>query len=74
APGAAPGAGQGAAPGAAAGGTWDAPVMLDGRNCLDAEAWTAAGWEYQALGRGRTAKTRTPVPARHAAHPAAMPR
>ncbi|MGV0377311.1 hypothetical protein ACUY2Q_04880 [Corynebacterium bovis] len=42
--------------------------MLDGRNCLDAEAWTAAGWEYQALGRGRTAKTRTPAPARHAAH------
>ncbi|MBB3116783.1 UDP-glucose dehydrogenase family protein [Corynebacterium bovis] len=68
APGAAPGGGQGAAAGAAAGDTWDAPVMLDGRNCLDAEAWTAAGWEYQALGRGRTAKTRTPAPARHAAH------
>jgi UDPglucose 6-dehydrogenase len=25
--------------------------MLDGRNALDREAWTAAGWSYRALGR-----------------------
>jgi UDPglucose 6-dehydrogenase len=28
-----------------------APVVLDGRNCLDAEAWRAAGWTYRGLGR-----------------------
>ena len=25
--------------------------VLDGRNCLDADAWRAAGWHYRALGR-----------------------
>ncbi|WP_207454583.1 UDP-glucose dehydrogenase family protein [Herbiconiux sp. SYSU D00978] len=25
--------------------------VLDGRNCLDREAWRAAGWHYRALGR-----------------------
>jgi len=25
--------------------------VLDGRNCLDAAAWRAAGWTYRALGR-----------------------
>ena len=25
--------------------------VLDGRNCLDAEKWRAAGWSYRALGR-----------------------
>jgi len=25
--------------------------MLDGRNALDRERWTAAGWTYRALGR-----------------------
>ncbi|WP_022882946.1 UDP-glucose dehydrogenase family protein [Gryllotalpicola ginsengisoli] len=25
--------------------------ILDGRNCLDPEAWRAAGWQYRALGR-----------------------
>ena len=25
--------------------------VLDGRNCLDADAWRAAGWTYRALGR-----------------------
>ena len=25
--------------------------VLDGRNCLDADAWRAAGWRYRALGR-----------------------
>jgi UDPglucose 6-dehydrogenase len=25
--------------------------VLDGRNCLDAAAWRAAGWRYRALGR-----------------------
>ena len=28
-----------------------APVVLDGRNCLDAEAWRSAGWQYHGLGR-----------------------
>jgi UDPglucose 6-dehydrogenase len=27
--------------------------VLDGRNCLDAEAWRLAGWHYRALGRPR---------------------
>ncbi len=25
--------------------------VIDGRNCLDASAWTAAGWEFRGLGR-----------------------
>jgi len=25
--------------------------IVDGRNCLDREAWRAAGWEYRAPGR-----------------------
>ena len=28
------------------------PVMIDGRNCLQREAWEAAGWRMLALGRG----------------------
>ncbi len=27
--------------------------VLDGRNCLDADAWRSAGWHYRALGRPR---------------------
>ena len=27
------------------------PRVIDGRNCLDAEAWIAAGWTYRGLGR-----------------------
>lgn len=27
------------------------PVIIDGRNVLDPEAWRAAGWTYQGLGR-----------------------
>ena len=27
------------------------PVVVDGRNALDAERWKAAGWKYRALGR-----------------------
>ena len=27
------------------------PAVVDGRNCLDREAWRAAGWTYRALGR-----------------------
>ncbi|MBX9424868.1 MULTISPECIES: UDP-glucose/GDP-mannose dehydrogenase family protein [Streptomyces] len=30
-----------------------APVLLDGRNALDAERWRAAGWTYRAMGRPR---------------------
>lgn len=26
------------------------PLIIDGRNTLDAEAWRAAGWEYRSLG------------------------
>jgi UDPglucose 6-dehydrogenase len=33
-------------------------LVIDGRNCLDAAAWTAAGWQYRGLG-GRAA---TPAP------------
>jgi len=25
--------------------------IVDGRNCLDPEAWREAGWEYRGLGR-----------------------
>lgn len=28
------------------------PVVIDGRNCLNTQAWEAAGWEFHALGRG----------------------
>mgnify|MGYP004531770661 CR=1 FL=1 len=27
-------------------------VVIDGRNCLDRDAWRAAGWTYTGLGRG----------------------
>ena len=27
------------------------PLVIDGRNCLDPERWTAAGWTYRGLGR-----------------------
>ena len=27
------------------------PIMIDGRNALDREAWIAAGWKFRALGR-----------------------
>ncbi|MBB1034408.1 UDP-glucose/GDP-mannose dehydrogenase family protein [Dietzia sp. CQ4] len=30
-------------------------IMLDGRNCMPADAWRAAGWTYRALGRGVSA-------------------
>jgi len=30
------------------------PRMIDGRNCLDPEAWRSAGWEYRGFGRRRT--------------------
>jgi len=26
-------------------------IVVDGRNCLDAEAWRAAGWDYRGMGR-----------------------
>lgn len=31
--------------------------ILDGRNALDATAWTAAGWEYRCLGRPMAGQT-----------------
>ncbi|WP_167132214.1 UDP-glucose dehydrogenase family protein [Paramicrobacterium chengjingii] len=27
------------------------PIVIDARNCLDADAWADAGWEYAGLGR-----------------------
>jgi UDPglucose 6-dehydrogenase len=27
------------------------PLVIDGRNCLDAQAWRAAGWTYRGMGR-----------------------
>ncbi len=27
------------------------PVVVDGRNCLDRDAWTAAGFTYRGMGR-----------------------
>ena len=29
----------------------ETPVIVDGRNCLDPEAWRSAGWTYRAIGR-----------------------
>ncbi len=29
----------------------DGRVIVDGRNCLDADAWRAAGWTYYGMGR-----------------------
>ena len=29
------------------------PVIIDGRNKLDPQAWRAAGWTYRAIGRPR---------------------
>lgn len=31
----------------------NAKVVVDGRNCLDTQRWTDAGWRIHALGRGR---------------------
>lgn len=33
------------------------PIVIDGRNCLDATAWRDAGWRYRALGRPRDVRT-----------------
>ncbi|WP_441294330.1 UDP binding domain-containing protein [Curtobacterium sp. B18] len=27
------------------------PIVVDGRNCLDRDAWTAAGFTYRGMGR-----------------------
>jgi len=32
-------------------GLTDGRVIVDGRNCLDADAWRAAGWTYYGMGR-----------------------
>ncbi|MFG2293645.1 UDP-glucose dehydrogenase family protein [Streptomyces sp. NPDC048603] len=34
-------------------GSVSVPLILDGRNALDAERWRAAGWTYRAMGRPR---------------------
>ncbi|OBG97697.1 UDP-glucose 6-dehydrogenase [Mycobacterium sp. E136] len=35
-----------------------AKVVVDGRNCLDADRWMRAGWRVHRLGRGATAHSR----------------
>ena len=37
------------------------PVVIDARNCLDADAWRAAGWNFRALGRPAPAAAAVPV-------------
>jgi UDPglucose 6-dehydrogenase len=32
------------------------PIMIDGRNALDREAWIAAGWKFRALGRANESR------------------
>lgn len=34
-----------------AGGLVRGRIMIDGRNCLDAAAWRAAGWQYHGMGK-----------------------
>lgn len=34
-----------------AGGLVRGRIIVDGRNCLDSEAWRAAGWQYHGMGR-----------------------
>ncbi len=34
-----------------AGGLVRGRIIIDGRNCLDSEAWRAAGWQYHGMGR-----------------------
>lgn len=34
-----------------AGGLVRGRIIVDGRNCLDADAWRAAGWQYHGMGR-----------------------
>jgi UDPglucose 6-dehydrogenase len=33
------------------------PVVIDARNCLPADAWRAAGWDYRGLGRAAAGTT-----------------
>jgi UDPglucose 6-dehydrogenase len=41
-----------------------AKVIVDGRNCLDVDRWTGAGWSVYCLGRGRvTASAEAPAAA-----------
>ncbi|OBB35430.1 UDP-glucose/GDP-mannose dehydrogenase family protein [Mycobacterium sp. 852002-51961_SCH5331710] len=35
-----------------------AKVVVDGRNCLDADRWMRAGWRFHCLGRGAAAHSR----------------
>lgn len=36
-------------------------TVIDGRNCLDADSWRAAGWTLYGLGRGTPVETRSVV-------------
>jgi UDPglucose 6-dehydrogenase len=36
-------------------------TVIDGRNCLDADAWRAAGWTLHGLGRATSAESRSAV-------------
>lgn len=42
----------------------NSPVIIDARNCLDADAWRAAGWTFRALGRAVPATVAAPARAR----------
>lgn len=47
-------------------------VVIDGRNCLDAQRWSAAGWTVYALGRRSPCRAdgkSTPAVSRHATSP-----
>jgi UDPglucose 6-dehydrogenase len=37
------------------------PVVIDARNCLDADAWRGAGWDFRALGRPAPVAASVPV-------------
>jgi UDPglucose 6-dehydrogenase len=36
-------------------------VVIDARNCLDADAWRGAGWDFRALGRPAPVAASVPV-------------
>jgi UDPglucose 6-dehydrogenase len=39
----------------------DSPVVIDARNCLDADSWRAAGWVFRALGRNTSPVAATAI-------------
>lgn len=39
----------------------NSPVVIDARNCLDADSWRAAGWVFRALGRNTSPVAATAI-------------